>query len=175
MGGTAESKPLGRRSTTLAGIGIFLGLLLVIQLTRDGWGTRRRETRLRASLAELREALVEYEGDHGFLPCTVRDFNRGGDPQLFIRQLTEYTDEHGSPSPTPAGGHDLGPYLEEFPAEAITGSRIVVINRQTDRLLPEMIRAVREGTGHGGWYYEARSGNIVPNLGADFEKPYAAF
>jgi hypothetical protein len=164
-----------RRGTVLAGIGIFVGLLLVIQLASGGWGAKRREARLRTCLVELRNALAEYESDHGFLPCTTHDYNQGGDPELFIRQLTEYTDENGKPSPDRTDRHGLGPYLRKFPEEPITGTRTVVINRRTDRLLPEMIRAVVEGTGHGGWYYEARSGNIVPNLGSDFEEPYAAF
>ena len=70
------------------GVGIFVGLLLVIQLASEGWGVRKRESRLRSDLVELREALAGYEHDHGFYPCTREDHNREGDARIFVRQLT---------------------------------------------------------------------------------------
>jgi len=169
------SKGFGRRSAIFAVAGILAALLLVIQLASGGWGLKRRETQLRTDLVEIREALDAYEAEHGFHPCEAEDFNHEGDSSVFVRQLTQFTDEHGEPSPTRNDRFRFGPYIDDFPPEAITETPLVIVNQQTDRPLPELGQAVLEGTGHGGWYYEAQSGNIVPNLGADYEKPYALF
>jgi hypothetical protein len=159
----------------VVGLGLLIGCLLISLVASGGWGTRGREERLRSNLAELRAALAGYEKDHGFFPCTASDHNADGDPDVFTRQLTEYTDRHGEPSPERTERYHFGPYMPVFPREAISGTRIVIINQQTERPRSSLARAVQEGTGHGGWYYEARSGNIVPNLGADFPKPYATY
>jgi hypothetical protein len=139
------------------------------------WGERLRESRLKGALFTFREALAAYERDHGFFPAAPGDFNEEGDVVILSRQLTQPTDAAGRPSSTPSAVFCYGPYLEEIPPEPITGTELVILTLTTDRLLPDLGEAVREGTGQGGWYYEPRSGNLVANLGADFEKPYATY
>jgi hypothetical protein len=164
-----------RGTAVLATASVFLALVLVIQAAGGRWGMRGREDQLRRSVVEIREAVERFRADHGFFPCAAPDGSSTGDPALFVRQLTEYTNAAGEPSPTASVQHVFGPYLEEFPAEPITGSAGVVISTQTERLIPEIAAAVEEGTGRGGWYYEVRSGNVVANLGADFPSSYARF
>jgi len=139
------------------------------------WGERLRETRLKDALFTFREALAAYERDHGFFPAAPGDYNEEGDVVLLSRQLTQPTDADGQPSADANDVYCFGPYLEAIPPEPITGTDLVIVTLMTDRLLPDLAEAVREGTGQGGWYYEPRSGNLVANLGADFEKPYAMY
>jgi len=163
-----------RRRIGIALVFFFLAVAMAALASRP-WGDRIRETRLKGTLFTFREALAAYERDHGFFPAAPGDFNYEADTDLLVRQLTETTDAKGEPSPTASADFCYGPYLEEIPPEPVTGTTLLVVTPMTDRLLPDLAEAVRQGSGQGGWYYEPRSGNLVANLGADFKKPYAMY
>jgi hypothetical protein len=163
-----------RRRVALALVFFFIAVGIAALASRP-WGDRIRETRLKDTLFTFREALAAYERDHGFFPAAPGDFNEEANVELLGRQLTERTDARGAPSPTASAVFCFGPYLERIPSEPVTGSILLVVTPMTDRLLPDLAEAVRQGTGQGGWHYEPRSGNLVANLGADFEKPYAMY
>jgi len=122
--------------------------------------------RVARDVALLRDALDRYRADHGWYPCDpARDYNSAGNSDLLRRQLTEFTRDDGKPSARHDGAYCLGPYLRNFPADALYGSRAVVIDQDQARALTRFAADVAAGNGAGGWYYEVRTGNVTVNDG----------
>ncbi len=153
-------------------LGILAGVV-IFNLAGSDQGAK--ESTLKSNVAGLREALNLYRSDHGWYPCDPRDFNSAADATVFVNQLTQYTDGAGRPSVTRTTTARLGPYLKKWPTDSISGLGTVTINTTNERILSAVSTAVAAGTGTGGWYYEARSGNIVANLGRTYSAVYAGF
>lgn len=120
--------------------------------------------RLEHDLVTLRAAISRYHADHGFYPCDPeRDYNHDGWPDLLRLQLTGFTRDDGKPAERRDGEYRFGPYLGEIPA--LSGSRRFVVDQARSRTLARLAADVRADNGAGGWYYEARTGFIVPNHG----------
>jgi len=114
----------------------------------------------------LADAVERYRADHGWNPADPeRDYNSRGDVVLLRRQLTEFTRDDGKPSPRRDGEFSFGPYLRQFPQDAITGSRAVVVDQDQARAFDCLRADVAAGNGGGGWYYEVQTGSFVLNLG----------
>ena len=147
----------------------------VVLFNVSGSDTGAKESALRSNIAGLREAVDMYRVDHGWFPCDPQDYNKGGDGAMFVRQLTEYTSESGRPSKKKTTTYHYGPYLKKFPEDPMTGLPDVKVDTSNERLLSDLAKAINKSSGSGGWYYEAKSGNIVANLGKDYPKTYAGF
>lgn len=126
----------------------------------------RAEAQLTEDLAALRAALERFHADHGWYPGDPeRDYNSSGRTELLRRQLTEFTRDDGRPAPRRDAEYTFGPYLRDFPADPWTGSRRLILDQSRSRSLALLRQEVEAGNGGGGWYYEARTGNIVANFG----------
>ena len=126
----------------------------------------RAAAQLARDLDALRAAVEHYHADHGCYPADPdRDYNNSGRTDLLRRQLTEFTRNDGRPAPRRDAAYCFGPYLREFPADPCTGSRQVVLDQHRSRSLALFREEVEAGNGGGGWYYEARTGNIIANHG----------
>jgi len=152
----------------------IMGILATVAIMNmKGSETTAREAKLRANSAVLREALIAYHSDHGFFPCTANDYNHAGNQTNFKRQLTWFTREDGAPSQTKDDNYRYGPYLQTFPENPFyTGTNPavatnVVINTTDERTMDKLQSDVAALDGNYGWYYEAKSGNVVANLGGD--------
>ncbi|MDQ7062854.1 MAG: type II secretion system protein [candidate division KSB1 bacterium] len=162
-------------------VAIIAVLASIVVMNMGGSDTSAREAKLRANVKLLRGALTAFYADHGFYPCTSMDaYNKNGDQTKFKRQLTWYTDERGYVSRKKSGRYRFGPYLKEFPENPFYTDKSkadqVVIDRKNERILEDLVKAVQNANGNNGWYYEAKSGNIVPNLGgATFPDKYVEF
>jgi prepilin-type N-terminal cleavage/methylation domain-containing protein len=160
-------------------IGI-LGTIVVMNMRGSEIGAK--EAKLKANLTMLREALVAFHADHGFFPCTTNDWNRNGNETNFRHQLTWFTDYTGAVSQTRTEQFRFGPYMQEFPENPFfegtntTLATRVVVDRTNDRILETLKDDVAAGSTNNGWYYEAKSGNIVANLGGGvFSDKYCYF
>lgn len=132
--------------------------------------------RLERDLAEMRAALEGYRADHGWYPADPdQDYNHEAWPEVLVRQLTTFTRDDGKPADSRDAEYRFGPYLRELPADPATGSRAIVIDQDRERPLALLRRDVQRGGGRGGWYYEARSGNLVANHGRGRMALYARF
>jgi type II secretory pathway pseudopilin PulG len=134
-----------------------------------------REAELKSNVAKLRIAIARYYQDHGFFPCCRGAGAPGGDATVFEQQLEWYTDAQGRVSREKTVEFRFGPYIDELPAESLTGSPRIVIDSTSERTLPSLAAAISGGAGDGGWYYEAKSGNLVANLGSEFDSKYARY
>lgn len=162
-------------------IGIIGILSTIVIMNMRGSEQGAKESKLKANLALIRESLVAYHSDHGFYPCTSGDWNNAGNVTRFKQQLTWFTSETGQVSQTRTTTYRFGPYLQEFPENpfyegAATLATSVTIDRTNDRILEALQTAIASGNGNYGWYYEAKSGNVVPDLGgATFPDEYCSF
>ncbi len=161
-------------------VAIIAVLATVVVMNMGGSDTSAKEAKLRANLKILREALIAYHADHGFYPCSPNDANSSGNQKTFKRQLTWYTDKKGKVPKKKTDRYRFGPYLQRFPENPFYTSPdsadYVQINTTDERILSELIKAVKAMSGNNGWYYEAKSGNIVPNLGGSrFPDEYVEF
>lgn len=147
----------------------------VVLFNLAGSDTGAKESALKSNVSGFRQALNLYKSDHGWYPCDSRDWNSGGNVNRLRRQLTEFTDDTGRPSATKSTRYRFGPYLKKFPEEPITNSVAVVIETNSERILSRISTAVGTGSGTGGWYYEAKSGNVVANLGSSFPREYSEY
>lgn len=149
-------------------IGIFSTIII---MNMQGSEISTKETKLKVSLANLRQALFAYKTDHGFYPCTNSDHNFNGDEETFRRQLTWYTDKDGKISPKQVDEFSFGPYLHKFPPNPfyeetdVSKSMQIEIDTKNENILEVLKDQVAKGQQNGGWYYQAKSGIILPNLG----------
>ncbi len=167
----------GFRNPTLReilwGAAVILGLVVVGQVARGPWSVTDRDETLQNRLVDLRVAVERYREDHGFYPASPRDFNAAGDPAVLAAQLTGYTDARGEPVSRPDEAHPFGPYLSRIPAEPVTGSSVLRVDTRDASLPSRLAETISAGTGRGGWYYEARTGQVVADLGQGFPASYA--
>lgn len=129
---------------------------------------------LRARLKVLRVAIERYAQDHGSYPGVA-----AGDPtatpsaEVFLAQLTRYTDERGAVADAPDARHRFGPYLRDgippCPVPPGAGRAGVRIVRDGDPA------AAADGT--AGWIYDWSSGRIFAGCaGADAAgQPYVRY
>ena len=165
---------------SLAEILIVLGLMAilatVVVLNSSNSSTTAKENTLKANVAVLREALDLYRADHGWYPADpVRDFNKKGDAKVLTFQLLGFTNAAGEPSETKTSEYRFGPYLRKWPAEPLTDSAAIVVDSKTESMLTVLAAKVAKSEGAGGWYYEAKSGNVCANLGKDYPSDYATY
>ena len=161
----------------------IMGILATVAIMNmKGSETTAKEAKLKANLAILRETLIAYHGDHGFFPCSANDWNNGANQTNFRRQLTWFTREDGRPSQTKDENYRYGPYLQTFPENPFyTGTNPslatnVVINTTSERTMERLKSDVAAWSGNNGWYYEAKSGNVVANLGgSNFPDKYCHY
>ncbi|MFZ5515766.1 MAG: type II secretion system protein [Candidatus Zhuqueibacterota bacterium] len=163
-------------------IGIIGILATIVIMNMRGSETGAKETKLKANLNILRQALVAYHSDHGFFPCTTNDHNSSGSEFTFVHQLTWYTNAEGKPSQTKDEEYRFGPYIQEFPANPFFEgadtdvATKVQIDVKGEDILEALKKKVASGNGKSGWYFQARSGNVVANLGSDeFSDKYVYF
>lgn len=163
----------------------FYELLLVMALTAILAGVlyvnfsnadrTAREAALKSNLAKIRVAITRYYDDHGFYPCANGAGSSGADSELFISQLVWCTDSEGRVNRKNTDEFRFGPYLAGIPPEPVTRSTRITLDTSSQRSQPALSAAVASGDGDGGWYYEARSGHLVANLGAKFDSKYANY
>jgi len=165
---------------SLAEILIVLGLMAilatVVVLNSSNSSTTAKENALKANVSVLREALDLYRADHGWYPADPdRDHNKKGDPEVLAFQLLGFTNAQGEPSETKTSEYRFGPYLRKWPAEPLTDKADIVVDNKTETMLTVLADKIAKGDGAGGWYYEAKSGNICANLGKQYPSDYATY
>lgn len=185
-------------------VAIIAVLSSIVMLSLKATEVTAKEKMLRTNLELFREALAAYKEDHGYFPCAPEeyadkdtvtcgcskkkknegggDYNTSGNVTIFKRQLLWYTNENGQPQPTKDKEFRFGPYLQKFPENPFyKGSdkskmTDVVIELTKAQVLEYLQNQVLTGNAQYGWYYEGRSGLVVPNLGDDsFPEDYVRY
>jgi type II secretory pathway pseudopilin PulG len=146
---------------------ILVGILSSVLLLVEQGGMRLEPSeRSERRVEELRHALDRYREDHGWYPGDPnKDYNSDGDAELLVKQLTWFTRDDGKPADRRDADYCLGPYLRELPVEPASDSRAIVVDQDQARVLSRLRADLQAGSGRGGWYYEALTGNIEANTG----------
>ncbi|GBD93676.1 type II secretion system protein G precursor [bacterium BMS3Abin05] len=157
----------------IAIIGILAGIVV---MNMNGSEKSAKAAKLRANLVTMREAILAYKMDHGFYPCTSSDYNSSGNETIFKEQLTWFTSKAGRPSRTKTVTYTYGPYLQSFPEDPVTESSKVVIDLTHERIMDDLKTYVHNSTSaKGGWYYEAKTGQVVVYIGRTVNNDYAYY
>jgi len=181
-----ERRIRSQRGFTLAELLIVVAIIsvlaTVVLMNLKGGEVTAKEAALRQNLDSFRKSLQAYHSDHGFFPCSPQDDNSAGNLTKLKRQLLWYSNTAGRTSQTKTNDYRYGPYVQKFPDNPFyigtdkTLKSEVVINTTDERLLETVQAYVAAQSGNNGWYYEARSGLIVPNLGGgSFPDDYVSY
>lgn len=131
----------------------IIGAIAIPRMSRGAAGAS--ESALSGDLAVLRNAIDLYATEHqGDFPG-----DDGGtfNEQLFVDQLTQFTDLSGNVNSEKDNTHIYGPYLRKIPplpvGDANQGSTGIV----------DATTVAAPGDNAGGWYYNMNTGNIRAN------------
>ncbi len=144
-------KDVPRRGFTLVEIlivVILLGILAAIVIPQfSGVSHESRVSALLSNLQIIRSQRQLYKAKHeGAWP----------DKDL-VDQLTKYTDADGETSDTPDSDHRLGPYLQTWPANSISGKSKVKVRKQPNQQFSPPPK-------DEGWWYNTATGEFRANL-----------
>ncbi|MGB7815391.1 MAG: type II secretion system protein [Methylotenera sp.] len=164
---------------------IILAILAAIVIPQFSSATvDAQESALDSNLSALRSAIELYKAQHGgkypgdvitAATCTggTKGLGTAGLPQLFIDQMTMYTDASGGTCDRSVTAEKmvLGPYLRKgVPAEPINNKGSIaaeIVMQLTGAPLPV------PATGANGWAYDTKSGQIYMNSPANDSKTKA--
>lgn len=143
-----------------------LTAIIVPQFSNDG--LKNREAALRARLNALRQAIYQYEAEHGDYPgvnstfastCTGTSIEAATPEQEFWSQLQMYSNVEGQVcSRQDEGAFPFGPYLQTSGAleNPVNGSNHVAVTSDGSYTI------VADGPDRG-WKYDNTIGVIIPN------------
>lgn len=127
---------------------IILGILAAIVVPRlSDVTTISRETNLKENLSKIRANIQVYRNEHAAFPS----------PSSFGQQLTKPTDYSGEVAVTRDTTHRFGPYLEQMPANPVTGQVTVRAASGVSERFPP-------GDIDGGWWFNEITGEFYADL-----------
>jgi len=106
-----------------------------------------RETNLKENLSKVRVHIEVYRNQHADVP----------DGEQFADQLTKPTNFEGECADARGGKYIYGPYIEQMPANPMTGDGTV---RWTD----DLAALFPPGDQNAGWWYNETSGRFYADL-----------
>ncbi len=146
--------------------GILLGLLTLMVAPRLSSATNNeREQLLDTDLHNLRTQILAYQAQHNNTPPGFPQGNTMLIPtnEVFISQMTLYTNDQGHTSSKPSSEFRFGPYIEQVPPNPFNkNSRI--------RFVDFYDAFPTEADGPEGWVYQPLTGMFTANTpGTDIQ------
>lgn len=138
---------------------LILGVLAALVAPRF---SAAAESQMHGSLAgdvqRLRSQIMFYRAQHGGVSPGFVNGDTTTPPKLdvFVAQLTQYTDAVGRTSPTPTREHCFGPYLPGVPLNSVNGNNAVVFVHAG-----EAFPSAPQGL--AGWLFQPSTGVIAAN------------
>jgi general secretion pathway protein G len=168
-----ESSTQGRAFTLVELLIILLILGVLAALVLPGYSTATttaRESNLIDNLRHVRTQLLVYSAQHGGRAPGFPDGDDKLSPsaEVFVEQMTTYSDPIGRTSPTPTDQHHLGPYLRKIPVNPF--------NLNTDvRIVPGSASFPSSPVGSEGWFYQPATLTFVANTEGEDKSGRAYF
>lgn len=137
---------------------VILGILASIVIPQFSSASHEaRENTLKDDLRYLRTQIEVYTAQHRDAAPGYPAGNRAGEPtvELFLEQLTRYTDQFGHSSPTASPDYPFGPYLSKMPVNPLNG---------LDTILLVTGESMPAADGSTGWIYNPQTRRIIANL-----------
>ncbi len=163
---TGRIRPHSRSSafTLVELLIVLLIIALLAALVLPGFSSATasaRETNLIDNLRHVRTQLLVYTAQHGGAAPGYPDGNKNAAPDadVFVAQMTGYTDKIGrvSPSGNPDADYAMGPYLRKVPTNPINLSAAVRIVSAHDSF-------PSGPSGAEGWLYQPTTLTFVANV-----------
>ena len=127
---------------------IILGILAAIVIPNvTGFTTTSRESNLKENIALIRANIQVYRNQHAGFP----------DPDRFRDQMTKATNFAGDTANVRSAEFRFGPYVDQMPANPITGLADIRAAADPSDLLPP-------GDADGGWWYNPVTGRFSADL-----------
>lgn len=143
---------------------VVLGILAAIAVPKlTNASASSRESSLKDNLRLLRTQIAVYQTQHRDVPPGYPNGNTSATPSgdVFIKQMTQYTDDYGALAATSGGNYRWGPYLSSMPVNSVNGLNTISIIAAGGAFAAD---------GSTGWLYQPSTGLIRPNLaGTDSE------
>jgi type II secretory pathway pseudopilin PulG len=120
---------------------------------------QRRENVLADQLHYLRTQILIYRAQHGGIAPGYAGGDMSTQPtaDMFVKQMTGYTDQHGAVADRFDETHLYGPYIQEVPANPFNGDRSIVIIGD-DEPFPQ------QPLPQGGWLYKPSTCALAANV-----------
>lgn len=138
---------------------LILGVLAALVAPRF---SAAAENRVHGSLAgdvqRLRSQIMFYRAQHNGVSPGYVSGDTTAPPRLdvFVAQLTQYTDAFGRTSPTPTSQHCFGPYLPAVPTNPVNGNNAVAF-------VPAGEAFPSAPQGPAGWLFHPVTGVVAAN------------
>ena len=140
-----------RRAFTLVEIlivVIILGILAAVVIANFAdIPSTVKETNLKENLSKIRAHIEVYRNQHADIP----------DGDRFAEQLTKPTNFAGDVADVRGGEYVYGPYIEQMPANPMTGLRAIRTTDDPSALFPP-------GDQNAGWWYNEATGRFYADL-----------
>jgi len=119
---------------------------------------QRRENVLADQLHYLRTQVLIYRAQHGGIAPGYADGDATAEPNadVFIQQMTGYSDQLGAVADRFDETHLYGPYIQEMPANPFNGETSIVIIG-ADEPFPQ------QPLPQGGWLYKPSTCTLAAN------------
>ena len=146
---------------------VIIGIIAAIAIPRMSRGTAAAgDSALSGNLSVLRNAVELYATEHG------GTFPSGAN---IVNQLTQYTDDAGSPQAAKDTTHVYGPYLRKIPP--VTVGTLKGDNTKNSLIIAQATDTP-EASPTGGWIYNTGTGAMhanVPTLADQAGKLYSDY
>lgn len=119
----------------------------------------RQQALLKDRLNQLRTQIYIYRAEHNSIPpgYPKGDISKLPSYEVFVAQLTQYTNAAGATSPAPTREFKFGPYLNGIPVNPIN-------NNSTVRLILGQDAFPTKPMGDEGWVYQPSTATVVANV-----------
>lgn len=152
----------------------ILGILAAIVVPRFSNAAQTAgATALREDLKVLRTQIAVYRAQHmgvspGYPAGSTSSQSASPSLEVFIAQMTQFTDEKGATSTTKNSQYRFGPYLLKMPVNSINDSSEI-------RFIAADESFPTAPAGRQGWLYQPSTGTIAANVAGEDSSGLAYF
>jgi prepilin-type N-terminal cleavage/methylation domain-containing protein len=156
---TSASRPRGFTLVEILIVVVLIGILAMMVVPAYLRASQPAlDNVLRENLRSMRTQIELFTGQHGGLPPGYPNGDRGAAPTAaaFVAQMTQYSSEAGTTSPTYSASTPIGPYLTYIPKNPFNDLDAVRVLGDSESV------PAADGVTYG-WFYKPFTKQFVAN------------